>query len=1290
MSVVPNEKTGVTVSVPPPGAKTSMPPSQWTGGWQLGVGGIYYPTGRSPDSGPGDSTGDKPREAPKEQEKPKPAEPAKQLETPKEETEPVPGLTSEARGFKPDPSWKVVERSFRGQPTVYVDKDGIRHYSPESTMWKLGYREGGRIEKGAMIFPDAGKATTKQGQFRGGLSGEHPFVAVSTAEGVKHITQAEATKLIALSPEKQFDELQNMGIIPKKDSSGKAITWRGTEAQQQAKIKDQIQAVNILKDYIAGQEINLFAAAAAADKKQEVRQALYELGYSGSEVSDTVRKMKRLSDFRDEKGSYNLAEAINAGVPASTIITVFGRQNYNEAVGNARELKRYQDYQKATPNEKFNILMAEGKIPKGSKFESIDKDGNIVYYPPEGSAEAAKAATSQTFKELESEFLKEHPRNQSMIISLVTMSMPKKDYSSDIKQMSDSQKRKLLYEQGTPAGLRAALIDNLNLSPQERRDLSQHILTFPKAAVAPEIKTRYGRLDREQKEAVLGYYSTLESVTILGHTYPKGATPGWERLKEAGKMTAALIPGVGTAVYWNEEPIKVGGKEIPKNLERGVSIMLDALIVTAIVKPGLITGILRSLKTTPRLAKAERAISQEVKAAERALKAVDKSLVKPFKDMVKAQKAYATNLAESKEIELAIAKYGPGGEVNRAPTLATLKGQTPQLEARLKETADAFVNAQSRAAKAAYNDIPLTRSSFSTDIVNDTRNTIELMFRNIKGARGTEAQISRLVKQLNGTKNTAARAARLIQDMEKQQAAARGIRATYLKNELGRQHKILETAQQAGGKISMEIAQKQAELLIAKSGPAKKLYSELLETRAAIDEAKELVASIRRRPKAINLEIQAKNRTALLEAQKHLATLIKRESTLRNRLDEAIKVSEIEWAKPLTRGGGNILVNTRPPRFIPGQARGGATTITGTSGGAKTKANTPLLMALAGQKVRIWSKTEGGEVVIYEPRNPWISEPMPEIFTFTPGKTPYPGGLVTTAPPKPGTKPWPIHPPIPEPEPYTTTYIVEAPKIKGYGLQTRYDLQRQPEAQGAIKTSRATVTTTGVKVGTRQKTGTQPAVAPAAKQSTKTAPSTKTDVKTVTTTSTLTGTKLKAKPVASPKLFLKTTPKITTTIKTPRLHPPPEEPPPVLIKGKKGDQLDWSQVDIDSAYAWKQGFGYWARRWPFGPGDEKFFLKPPPGMKVAKDQKTAFETFQRLRGDFPEKTTADMGIMDVITEGGKIRFRRDVGQRTQSQVRLGGNGRGQAISRKRGPYYYTKGKGGTAVSRRRLRKARST
>lgn len=142
-------------------------------------------------------------------------------------------------------------------------------------------------------------------------------------------------------------------------------------------------------------------------------------------------------------------------------------------------------------------------------------------------------------------------------------------------------------------------------------------------------------------------------------------------------------------------------------------------------------------------------------------------------------------------------------------------------------------------------------------------------------------------------------------------------------------------------------------------------------------------------------------------------------------------------------------------------------------------------------------------------------------------------------------------------------------------------------------------------------------------------------------------------------------------------------------KGKK-----WSEDDIKSAIAWKDGFVIHAIRHPYRRGiDETTFHvnEIPPGLTITTIRGKGSEqaTINVTKGRLKRTLTVDVGNQDKIirpVSGGRkaiITSRLDRGGITKSNLTI--SKQPKSPSKKRGRQYYTKIGGGTVISRRPLR-----
>ena len=168
-----------------------------------------------------------PPQAPPEQKK----EPSSSATPGEVETHP---LKSGDRGFTPPPDSKPVEwvadntskepnAVDKNKPTVYEDKAGTRYYTPNSTMWQMGYKTDKEYYRAETIVTKrspGGKPLEVKTKYGGGRVGKDiaelaPYVEVITPEGSMHITRAEAAGIQKIdNPEDASAQLHDLLGIP--------------------------------------------------------------------------------------------------------------------------------------------------------------------------------------------------------------------------------------------------------------------------------------------------------------------------------------------------------------------------------------------------------------------------------------------------------------------------------------------------------------------------------------------------------------------------------------------------------------------------------------------------------------------------------------------------------------------------------------------------------------------------------------------------------------------------------------------------------------------------------------------------------------------------------------------------------------------------------------------------------------------------------------------------------------------------------------------------------------------
>ncbi|KKM65886.1 hypothetical protein LCGC14_1486730, partial [marine sediment metagenome] len=131
------------------------------------------------------------------------------------------------------PDAKPVESNVKGEVITYETPDGIRHYTPVSAMWGLGY-----------------KTST---EYAGG-QGKPLYINIKTdADENIHITNEQASGYQRLSPKEQFDTLVKWGVVDKgaKFIQGTGGLWDYVSGKEM----DRLAQAELIAEFTAGAEI---------------------------------------------------------------------------------------------------------------------------------------------------------------------------------------------------------------------------------------------------------------------------------------------------------------------------------------------------------------------------------------------------------------------------------------------------------------------------------------------------------------------------------------------------------------------------------------------------------------------------------------------------------------------------------------------------------------------------------------------------------------------------------------------------------------------------------------------------------------------------------------------------------------------------------------------------------------------------------------------------------------------------------------------------------------------------
>lgn len=128
-------------------------------------------------------------------------------------------ITSGTREFVVDPSWQVADRDAQGRITAYIDKNGVKWYTPESITYRY-YGERNSIERTAKsreyTDPATGEKITVTGSAWMDNPGTEPrFITVLTPDGPKLVSFLEYSKLSRIEDPDRFQaELKLLLNIP--------------------------------------------------------------------------------------------------------------------------------------------------------------------------------------------------------------------------------------------------------------------------------------------------------------------------------------------------------------------------------------------------------------------------------------------------------------------------------------------------------------------------------------------------------------------------------------------------------------------------------------------------------------------------------------------------------------------------------------------------------------------------------------------------------------------------------------------------------------------------------------------------------------------------------------------------------------------------------------------------------------------------------------------------------------------------------------------------------------------
>lgn len=903
------------------------------------------------------------------------------------------------------------------------------------------------------------------------------------------------------------------------------------------------------------------------------------MGISKKSIGEAKDRVKAEKELKPYDG--DMTKAVKDG-KADAVEKVYGRDTVKAIRQHIRDEAKQAESGVLAPehgesSEKqgqraFTSLVAEGKIPAGSRYEGMDEQGNIRYIPPFAGLEADKA-------EFE-------------------------------KQPAGVQKRIMVQTFG--AGLQGVFVSDATTRSDKTMMIARDKGAMP-----------FDRLSLGEQERVVAE---------------------WRRDKAVSQMYAdfgaGMVPVVGTIYTWKRTSTPW----------RAVGIASDVLFVASFIPVGKLVGVARGPASQ---------IDDAIKAGratERAtIKATSpKAVVKAYDQYVKATDEFAKNRVFIRQSERNLAKgireeaitYGP-----RLRTLEEARQVDPELAMKAKQAGDAFAKAQEVAAakrmgsvgKAAAEDATL--ADFGNRSVSNTRQVIDMAFN------GKIPKPAAIERQLKGIQ-TQLKIAEYDRDIER------------TKELINR---------------SIELQQK---LKIAKSGEMRRLHEEYADIVQKIES-----------------KAYSPKQTRKLKVEK-----LRLENQLRQEFSKGgFKDMEAIWQQPWSKGGGR----GRPLKPMPG-------------GGGGRPEPPPYKMAEGRKGARVvYRDTEGNEIwevpgierinvgddvqtmtwpkgAVEAPPKPGtkppvrpMPEPKPPVRPIPPKpEPPKPERRPTRVPPKPKPKKVPEKPPKREPtrEPVIVPRPVVPPEpekkptpVKQPEPEKKPDTKPKTTPTPTTKPAPETKPTPGTKPDEKTRTKTRERTRTDTRTRERTSPATQTQARTDTETQTKVKTETPTRTKPDTLHVPTTSVPVTVTTETTAKTRSPEGKKPTKPPHFGGSQSEWTKEQLDSAVAFKMGFGIWGVKEPYGNNDWKFF-KPedaPAGLHISSQHK-AMRTIQLYKGkDAPDYTGRNLGIVRAHI--------RSPGRKPGKAGALSFTPRTRYPSKKKGKLYETRIGSGRLLSRRPLR-----
>jgi len=284
---------------------------------------------------------------------------------------------------------RVAETNAQGVVITY-EKDGVRYYTPDNVMWKMGYR----TDQEYYSPGQAGSSPAIPGI--GLLYVDTPYVPIVTGAGVMHITRAEYNKLVEIAdPDARMAQLKALIGI----DEGVPVLARDDR----------------LSDLSRGGKLNLTAAVEAGITEPTDFDAagftlnLRDIGIQAQKVAERKGQAKKyeevmqfLRPFADEKGNIDLVaagQAINEGDTAVERALHFMNISRKDAVEAERQSTSLQNQirserqstslQNQIRSEQEKLIQSYVKLTEDNKDNTLRRS-LAPYKTDEGGYDLAK------------------------------------------------------------------------------------------------------------------------------------------------------------------------------------------------------------------------------------------------------------------------------------------------------------------------------------------------------------------------------------------------------------------------------------------------------------------------------------------------------------------------------------------------------------------------------------------------------------------------------------------------------------------------------------------------------------------------------------------------------------------------------------------------------------------------------------------------------------------------------------------------------------------------------------